>query len=541
MNWLNGMNKRLFVFGLVLVLGVAMLSGCGGSKGEKTTAKSDILYIGMSNAPEFFNPFLNPGIAGKFAIRFMYDTLVGMPEPNVFTPALAESFDSQDNQNFTIKINPKAKWTDGQPVTAHDVAFTLNMIANPKVETSKRGFIKMLEGVSDQGMLPAGASAISGVTVVDTHTLTLKTKTPVNANYLKSFLGFEVFIAPKHVFEKLEPANFASSEAATKPAVTSGPYKFVTYKTNDHVEYEANANYYQGEPKIKKIFIRIMNGTNLVTELKSGSIHMVAGGGIGIVPIKDLDMLKSDSKLLVKTAPALLGQYLDVNNSNPEFNTKFRQAITTAINRQQIVSQLYKGVAQLAATIYVPASFVHDKSIAPLPYDPAKAKQLLAESGFDTAKELVLHVPIGNVLREQSADLIQQDLKAIGLNVKQEKVDFPTLLAKARKGDYQMILIGYGLPFDPDYSSYFVPGGSNNYAHTDDPKLTKMLLDAASMISTEERKAAYSEIQKYLNEQQFITSLYAQEYIIAQSKQLKGGIKEFWDGSLVNLHEWTFE
>ncbi len=541
MNWLNGINKRLFVLGLVLLLGVAMLSGCGGSKGEKTTAKSDILYIGMSNAPEFFNPFLNPGIAGKFAIRFMYDTLVGMPEPNVFTPALAESFDSQDNQNFTIKINPKATWTDGQPVTAHDVAFTLNMIANPKVETSKRGFIKMLEGVNDQGMLPAGASAISGVTVVDTHTLTLKTKTPVNANYLKSFLGFEVFIAPKHVFEKLEPANFASSEAATKPAVTSGPYKFVTYKTNDHVEYEANANYYQGEPKIKKIFIRIMNGTNLVTELKSGSIHMVAGGGIGIVPIKDLDMLKSDSKLLVKTAPALLGQYLDVNNSNPEFNTKFRQAITTAINRQQIVSQLYKGVAQLAATIYVPASFVHDKSIAPLPYDPAKAKQLLAESGFDTAKELVLHVPIGNVLREQSADLIQQDLKAIGLNVKQEKVDFPTLLAKARKGDYQMILIGYGLPFDPDYSSYFVPGGSNNYAHTDDPKLTKMLLDAASMISTEERKAAYSEIQKYLNEQHFITSLYAQEYIIAQSKQLKGGIKEFWDGSLVNLHEWTFE
>ncbi len=115
---------------------------------------SDTLYIGMANAPEFFNPFLNPGIAGKYAIRFMYDTLVGMPEPNKFTPALAESFDSKDSQMFTIKINPKAKWTDGKPVTAHDVAFTLNTIANPKVETSKRTYVKMLEGVDDKGILP---------------------------------------------------------------------------------------------------------------------------------------------------------------------------------------------------------------------------------------------------------------------------------------------------------------------------------------------------------------------------------------------------
>ena len=186
----------------------------------------------------------------------------------------------------------------------------------------------MLEGVNDQGILPEGVSAIPGVAVVDDHTLTLKTKTPVDQNYLKSFLGFEVFIAPKHVFEKLEPGNIASSEAATKPSVTSGPYKFITYKMNDHVEYEANADYYQGGPKIKKVFIRIMNGTNLVTELKSGSIHMAAGGGIGIIPIKDLDMLRNDSKLVVKTTPSLQGQYLDVNNSLPEFNAKFENYVS---------------------------------------------------------------------------------------------------------------------------------------------------------------------------------------------------------------------
>ncbi len=537
LSWMR--SKKLLVVGAALMVGVSLLSGCG--KGDKKTANTDTLYIGMANAPEFFNPILHPGIAGKFAVRFMYDTLLGQPEPNKFTPKLADSFETKDNQNFTVKLNPKAKWTDGKPITADDVAFTLNLIANPKVENSKRSYIKMLEGVDANGKLAEGVKTISGVVVKDAHTITFKTKTPVDPNYVKGFLGFEIYIVPKHVWEKIDPANVTSSEAATKPTVTSGAFKFVTYKTNDHVEYAANEDYYLGKPKLKKIFIRIMNGTNLVTELKSGGIQMVAGGGIGIVPVKDLAMLQQDKNLYVKAAPAFIGQYLDVNNSNPEFNVKFRQAITTAINRQQIVDQLYKGAARLVPTVYVPASSVYDKTVTPLPYDTEKAKKLLAESGFDTSKEIVLNVPIGNVLREQSADLIQQDLKAIGLNVKQEKVDFPTLLSKARKGDYQMILIGYGLLVDPDYSNYFIPGGSNNYAHTNDPKVTDMMLKAATMTNPEERKAAYSEIQKYMKEQQFVTSLYSPDFIIAQSKNLKGGIKEFWDGSLVDLHEWSLE
>ena len=531
--------KKVLALGVSLVLGAALLAGCGTSKGGTEKGSSNTLYVGMTNAPDSFNPLFNPGLAGTFTIRFMYDTLLCMPNPNEFKPGLADSFETTDNQNYTIKLNPKAKWSDGKPVTAQDVVYTLNLIANPKVETSKGSRIAMLEGLSGQGKFLDGVTEIPDLVAVDDHTVTFKTKTPVDPNYVKGFLGFEVFIVPKHVFEKLDPATISNSEAATKPSVTSGPYKFVAYKTNDNVEFAANEEYYKGAPKLKKVFLRVMNGTNIVTELKSGGIQLVAGGGIGVVPIKDIEVLKKDSKLVVKSVPALTGQYLDANNE--KFDTKFRQALTTAINRQQLVDQLYKGAAEVVPTIYTLPSPVYDKNIVSLPYDPAKAKQLLAESGFDTSKEITLSVPIGNVLREQSADLIQQDLTAIGLKVKQEKLDFPTLLAKANKGDYEMILIGYGLTVDPDYSSYFVPGGSNNYAHTNDPKLTDMFTKAAVMTSADERKVAYTEIQKYLNEQQFITSLYAPDYITAQSKNLHGGIGEFWDGSLYNINEWTLD
>ena len=105
MGILNFMRKKkLVTLGVAMVLGTMVLSGCGG-KDTKTKAASDTLYIGMSNPPEFFNPLVNPGVAGKFAIRFMYDSLLGMPEPNHFTPALADSFESKDNQNFVIKLN----------------------------------------------------------------------------------------------------------------------------------------------------------------------------------------------------------------------------------------------------------------------------------------------------------------------------------------------------------------------------------------------------------------------------------------------------
>lgn len=547
MKVLKFMRKRkLVTLGVtMMVLGSMLLSGCGdknvSTKAASTEKVSDTLYVGMSNPPEFFNPLYNPGIAGKFAIRFMYDSLLGMPEPNHFTPSLADSFETKDNQNYVIKLNPKAKWTDGEPITADDVIYTLNLLANPKVESSKGSFIKMLDGLTDDGKLEEGLSEIPNLVAVDAHTVNLKTKTPVDPNYIKSFLGFEVFIAPKHIFEKIDPSAIASSEAALHPTVTSGAFEFVTYKTNNYVEYKANPNYYQGVPKLKKIFIRLMNGTNLVTSLKSGDIQMAAGGGIGIIPLKDIGLLEKDDKLFVKSAPSFMSQFLDVNNSNPEFNATFRKAVTTAINREQIVTQLFRGKASLIPTIYTPLSPIYDKNVKPLAYDVAKAKELLKESGFDTSKTITIEVPIGNVLREQSADLIQQDLTAIGLKVKLEKLDFPTLLSRARKGDYQMLLIGYVPPVDPDYSDCFIPGATSNFAHTDDPKLTKMMLAAASMTNPVERKAAYSEIQEYMRDNQFLTTLYSADTIIAQTKNLKGGIIDYWDGSLYNLYDWHFE
>lgn len=535
--------KKYLVAGLALMLGASLLTaGCGGKKATSGDAsgKDKPLFIGMTNAPSGFNPLLCADAAGKWVIGYMYDSLLGQPEVNKFTPHLALSIDTKDKQTYTIKLNPKAKWSDGKPVTAEDVVFTLNLIANPKVASSRGRYIKMLDGLDSNGKLKAEGT-IPGLVAKDATTVEFKCKTPLDPNYVKGLLGFDVAIIPKHVFEKIDPTKISSSTAATAPTVFSGPYKFVKYVTNDHVELAANENYVNGSPKIKKIFIKIENGTNLVVDLKAGKVQMIAGDGIGMVPIKDIDMLKKESKLTVKSSPAPSTQLLVANNTNPAYNVHFRRALTHAINRQQIVDQLYKGYAHVNPSIYSEASSVYDKNIKPLAYDVEAAKKELAQSGYDTSKKITLLVPIGNVLREQSADLIQQNLKAIGLTVELQKLDFPTMHSRAMKGDFEMLLIGLTQPADPDYSNYYMPGSAGNYSHTNDAKLTALLNEGAAKTDFNERKVIYQQIQQYLKDNQFVTALYAQNYFIIQDKNLEGGIKDFWNGSLDDIEKWSFK
>lgn len=535
---LNKKKKSLLAAGM-LAAGIALLSGCGGKGGAPTqkAIATDTLYVGMANAPDSFNPVNMPGAAGRYAMRFMFDALLTMPKVNEFGPGLANSIDTADNQTFTVKLNPNAKWSDGQPITAADVVFTLNLIANPKVETSLGTAISSLEGLTATGKLPEGTTAIPGLTAVDDHTVTFRTKTPVDPNFVKEFIGFQVLIVPKHVFEKIDPAGLANSEAATKPTVFSGPYKFVSYKTNDHLELAANDQYYKGKPKIAKIFLRVMNGTNLVTELQSGRIQTIAGGGIGNPPLQDIEVLKQNPNLDVKMVPDLSVQFMIANNN--KFNVKFRQALTHAINRQQIVDKLFKGYAVAVSVPYSPASPYYDKNIETAKYDPALAKQLLAESGFDTSKEIVLTVPIGNTTREQSAALIEQDLQAIGLKVKEQKMDFATSLSNGKKGDYDLTLIGYTFYADPNISNYFAPGGGTNVSQANDPKLNELLRAGIASTTPAERHKIYDQIQEYMEDQQFGIALYSPEQPIIRNKALHANIGEYWNGSLYDLYNWT--
>lgn len=535
--------KRLAALGSALMLGLSlMISGCGGGSSKSASggggaAKDKILTMGFTNAPSSFNPLSTPDIAGHFINRFMFDTLLGQPELNKFTPHLALRIDTKDKQTYTIKLNPKAKWSDGKPITADDVVYTLNLVANPDVLSSLGRYMNFLEGVSSNSKVAKGAK-IPSVKKIDDHTVEFKTKSPIDPNIVKNGIGFNIPIVPMHVFSKLDAKNIANAPEVTSPKVFSGPYKFVKYVTNDHVEMAANKEYVLGEPQIKRVFLTISSDTNLVVNLKAGKVSINAPLGVGKIPVKEMDGLKADKKLKLIPLPATGTQFLMANNQ--QFDVHFRRALSYAINKQQIKDQIYKGYADITPTLYTLANAAYDPTVKDLEYNPEKAREELAKSKFDKAAELTMLVPLGNLMREQSGDLIQQNLKAVGLNVKIAKLDFPTMLARARKGDFQLLLIGLGQPLEPDYTTYFVPGSMSNYSQTDDPELIAMFDAGIKATDFADRKKIYQKIQHYLVDKQYQCSLYNPKQVIVKDKNLVGGENEFMDGSLDEVYKWHF-
>lgn len=555
--------KKMLKYGTVMFASTLVLSACGNGDvpdleddtgaaddpDTEETAEGDLpeveegdtstLMIGLTNAPDSFNPFYRPGVAGTWIQRFFYDSLLVMPTAEDFEPGLA-TFETDDNQVFTVTIDPDANWTDGEPVTANDVAFTLNTIADPEVETTLGTSTAMIQGTDSSGVRDEGSDEISGVEVVDDKTLTITTEEPVDLALISEFLGFNVLIAPEHIFGDIEVADIPNSEAATMPTVFSGAYQFVEYDTDNYVHLEANPDYHRGAPAIETVYARIMNGTALITEFQAGNLHMAAGGGIGMVPVQDVALLEDIDGLVVEENPSFNGQYMIINNERfPD--PQIRQAFAYAFNRELTVDNLLEGRGEVLSSTYSTASPYKDEALEPLPYDPEMATQLLEEAGFDFNQTLDFVVPTGNAVREQNGDLIEQWLTEIGVDVNLQTYDFPTWLAMANDLDYDIGLMGWGHTVDPNIASYVQTGGASNNMGIEDSTIDGLLEQGMAGTDYDERFPIYAELQQYLQDEMPIVPLYSDSQFAVRSEALNGGIKEYWAGSLHDLHEWTLD
>lgn len=525
----------------IAILSLLVLAACssGGTNSSSNSSGEQSMFIGLVNPPVTFNTINTTDVAGQFIEKFMFETFLDMDAPQSFTPKLAESFETTDNQNFTIKIHPDANWTDGEPVTADDAIFTLNLVANPKTETSVGNYLTVIEGLDDSGKLAEGDTEIPSVKKVDDKTFTFKTKQPVDPNLVKEQLGSKFMILPKHVLGDVKPEDLSKDPFMQKPTVTNGPFKFIQYKKDQYVEYEANKDYYKGEPKLDKLFVKIMPAANLVAQLQTGELSMNAAGGIGKIAAQDFETVQKFENVTTKFDKTYGYQTIMFNTQSENVgDAKIRQAIAYAINRQAIVDKLLKGQGEVVDGPYTSVSPYLDKDAQKYTYDPEKAKQMLQEAGWDFNKALNVTVPTGNKVREQSADLITQDLEAIGLKVKTTTYDFPTLLANARKGAFDLMFIGFTNTLDPDVSSIYKTGSSSNYPKYSSKQTDELLAAGKAEPDVEKRKAIYSELQKIWNEDLPVFTLYSDNDFAAVSKKVAEGEPKIF-GYHKDLQNWS--
>ncbi|MFT8872076.1 MAG: ABC transporter substrate-binding protein [Sporolactobacillus sp.] len=550
---MNQPKKKHFTFkkaakyaaALLMAFTLVLLTACGGSSSSSSTAKTakakKTIYLGMVNPPASFNPINTADIGGQFAERVMFDAFLDMTSPLKFQPKLANSITTKDNQTYTINLNPKAKWTDGKPVTADDVVFTFNLIANPKTTVSVGSNISTLEGVDANGKLTNGLTSIPDLKAVNAHTVTFKLKAPSDPNYIKEMIGTKIITLPQHILKDIAPQDLATAPYMVSPTVSDGPYKFVTYNKNTYIQYKANDDYYLGKPVTPNFYIKIMQATNLADELQAGTIQANASGGIGDIPYQDIDTVKKIPNTVTNVYKQIGFQTMQFNTKTIP-NAKVRQALAYAINRQQIVTKLLKGQGEIIDGPYTSMSPYLDKSLKTIKYDPKKAKKMLQDAGFDFSKTLNFVVPIGNQVRMQSADIIAQNLEAVGVKVKETTYDFPTIMQKGKAGDFDLLLIGFTFNIDPDVSSLYAPNGTYNFMKYTNPESDELLQKGKAQVSKADRVATYDKLQKIWQADMPVLTLYSNYEIVTKSKGLTyGGPTPYWPGTVADFQKWTYK
>ncbi|MUT66870.1 ABC transporter substrate-binding protein [Paenibacillus sp. NEAU-GSW1] len=549
-------NKRKITFGFILLIFTLMLSACSDAGNKQAAAPSadpteqpkatqeasaapapspKTLTIGIVNAPVTLNQINTQGSSASLApINLLNDALLDVTESAQFVPKLAESIETTDKQTYKIKLKPSAKWNDGTPFTTADVAFTLKLALHPKVETSFQ--LNFIEGLNDFGKLDEGVTEISGLHIIDANTFEIKTKTPIDPLVFNERFGVKVNFVPEHILKGLDPAEASTNKYFQEPTVTIGAYKYKKFEQGQYVEVVKNENYYLPVPKIDTIFIKVLPAANLVAQLQTGEVHLNSLP-VGLVPITDYDKVKGFDNVTVSSASASEPAELFFNIEKLP-DKRVRQAIAHALNRPLIVEQLLKGQAEIIDG-GVPSSHPYfNKDIEPYAYDPELSKQLLKEAGWDAGRKVTFIIPVGNKVREQAADILVQNLEAVGIKVDVQKYDFPTLIDKVEKGEHDITIFTRDYYIEPSlYFTSYKSDDPESVTRYNNPRVDELIKQGEQEIDEAKRHEIYNELQAILHDEVPTLAVYSEKRLQVVSKDVLVG-KPLNLGTFNNVNEW---
>ncbi|MDC7126067.1 MAG: ABC transporter substrate-binding protein [Spirochaetales bacterium] len=537
-------SKSLIAGILTVTVALLFLGSCSKDdssvEAETKSAEDKTVFIGQVNPPITFNPVNCPSVASQYDQKPILDSLLGMVEPLKFEPLLADTFELKDPTTLLIKINDKANWTDGQPVSSEDVAFTINRIANPKIDSAISGYLKYFPGLGSNGKLPEGETELSAITIVDNKTLEIKLVKSIDVNIIREQIGVNMRIIPKHVLKDIPAEDFNKAPYFASPTVTSGAYKFVKYEKDQYVEYVANHDYFRGAPKIEHMFITLVPATNMAAKLETGEIHFNTGTGIGLIPSTDFETVMGLSNIRTKTEPNTSVQMILFNVSRIK-DKRVRQALAYAMDRESILKNILKGSGEIVDPPLTSMNPYLDKSIPPYPHNVDKAKELLAEAGWDPERELEFVVPIGNKDREQAANIVAQNFAEAGIKVKMNKFDFPTVLKKAVGHDFDLVFIGNNFLLDPDgISSLYQSSSPYDMSFYKNDEVDRLFDEGRNEPDPSKRHQIYSRIQQIIYDELPLITIYSYHELLGVSDQLIKGEPRFY-GTFYDVNEWDLK
>jgi peptide/nickel transport system substrate-binding protein len=542
--------RRLIAVVAVLALAVGMLAGCGttgtgtgtGTTGT-TPVKGGTLTIGYEQEPSILNSFITGGdmMSTKDVQSNVLLGLVRIKPDFTYEPMIAESIPEISNglvteNPFTVtwKLKKNAVWSDGVPITADDVKFTFDTIMNPKLPILSK----------------SGYEEITKAEVIDPQTIKLTFKTTY-APYRELFSA-SYMILPKHA---LEGKDFATVMNESIP-VASGPFMFKEWKKGDHISLVRNDKYFGTPAWLDGVVFKWIPDVNTeIAQMKTGEVDAVN-------PSPDpalIDQLKTTTKN-VMADPGTVWEHLAFNLTKPDISDlKVRQAIAYTIDRTKIVDQVMLGQVKPLNDIFVPEQAAYYSSPwAVYTPDPAKAEGLLASAGYAKGadgfyakggKKLTLEfkTTAGNTGREKMFQILQSQLKAVGIDVKLTFEDASVFFGTSTtNGKFQVGEWAWVASPDPSVKTLFsteqIPPTGQNYYRYKNADVTKWINEADNALDLTQRAALSKQISAQMAKDLPLIPLYQRLSILAVKDYVHDAKNNATlEGAFWNLGEWWME
>lgn len=546
--------KRLTAF-LLALLTAFSLTACGASEQAEETEETETaqdatveeteettdtdaastVNIGCTSALGTLNPLMMDGTwVNVTAMSLEFLPLVSMNDEFEFDYMLADSITTEDNLTYTVHINEDATWSDGEPITAEDLAYTMTRIASPLVMNYAMQFTAIVGTDDETGWVEEGAETIEGLSVVDEKTLNITFKSELNmVSFLNGYAQY-ILTLPKHILETIPESELATSSWFDAPTVVSGPYRVTSYDPDHYISYVANENYWLGAPEIENCNIRIVDGSQLLSGLQSGEIDIVPPL-LGTIPEEDYESVQNLEGIDSAYGSAIATETIFLN-TNVISDEKVRQAMLYAIDRETIVEGLLSGQAELMDGFCVPDGPYYSGQEA-VSYDPDKAKELLAEAGWDGSETYTLYINSGDSTLVNACTLCQAYWEAVGIHVETVTVDLDTLMAQAGDDETDMLAVQYTYPVvDPSWDIDWL---LSSWCYLYPEETAQQLSSIWTSNDEEVLRENYALIDQMAQEQVPLICLYANGPLGAVRSDLENAEIAMY-GTINNIQEWSF-
>lgn len=496
--------------------------------------RTDTVIAGISEPQGIFNPYFFVNGWDENVTNVIFARLIDWDSQGKLVPGLAESWTvSSDGKTYTIKLRHDLKFSDGSPLTAEDVAFTLTVLYDPKYDGDTDITLAHITGGDDykQGK----ADSISGLKVIDPLTLQVTTTQP-GATTLQKIGG--PVLSKAYYGKGYTRGNLDYLRTLHGKPLGNGPYVYDKYIPGQEIRFHANANYYRGVPPTPRFIYRVTNPSTNFQLFQTGDT--------------DYDAFTSrpdDIEQLKMLGFANINLYGSSDYSKIEFNVrrpalqdvKVRQALIYGLDRQKLIDVVYQGYGSVAIEPIAPISWAYNTDgVNPYKFDPAQANKLLDEAGWKAGsdgirvkdgKRLELTLLVSKkVLNDALIPIAKENYQKIGVLLKPQVVDFNALMSQRKAGNYDLASFSTSTLNDPHdgvwdyYSTESTESGYNN------PEVDKLINEGNAMLDIEKRKPIYHELYKVLANDPPVILLGNRKILSASSARVTGFKPDIYNG-----------